>query len=143
MADSTSNSIVKVPADFIKRTEGKATHTVQVPRYYLVPQAHKNFVDVLSRMGVKVDTLRQPLRVEVGVQTANLSSKGEAITVDSTTGQARRGFQAGDYVITTQQRAGLYLQTLEGASPNGFARAGLFGKQGTVELPFYRYDGAL
>ena len=143
LADSTSNSIVKVPADFINRTDSKATRTVQVPRYYLVPQAHKNFVDVLSRMGVKVDTLRQPLRVEVGVQTANLSSKGEAITVDSTTSQARRGFEAGDYVITTQQRAGLYLQTLEGASPNGFARAGLFGKQGTVELPFYRYDGAL
>lgn len=69
--DYLNVAIVKVPADFIKRTEGKATHTVQVPRYYLVPQAHKSFIDVLSRMGVKVDTLRQPLNSEVGVQTAN------------------------------------------------------------------------
>lgn len=69
LADSTSNSIVKVPADFIKRTEGKATHTVQVPRYCLVPQTHKKlYPDVLSRMGVKVDTLRRPLNVEVGVR---------------------------------------------------------------------------
>ena len=46
-------------------------------------------------------------------------------------------------MIDTRQRANLLLQVLEGASPNGFARAGLFGRAGSVELPFYRYDGRL
>ena len=36
-----------------------------------------------------------------------------------------------------------FTQVLEGASPNGFTRAGLLGRSGTVELPFYRYDGGL
>ena len=143
LADRASKRIVQVPADFINRSAGKATHTVQVPPYYLVPQSQKDFIEVLTRMGVKVETLRQPLDAEVGVQTVSLSAKGDGVAVDSRTDKARRGFAAGDYVIATQQRAGLYLQTLEGASPNGFARAGLFGKHGSVELPFYRYDGAL
>ena len=54
-----------------------------------------------------------------------------------------REFAAGDYVVDTRQRTNLLLQVLEGASPNGFTRAGLLGRSGTVELPFYRYDGGL
>ena len=72
-----------------------------------------------------------------------MSKNGEALKVESKTSEASREFSAGDYVIDTRQRTNLLLQVLEGASPNGFARAGLLGRDGTVELPFYRYDGRL
>lgn len=140
LADGASGKLVGVPADFVNRTSGTATATVAVPRYYLLPQSAKASVDILTHMGIDVQQLRKPITATVGVQTASFAPRGEGFVVDSRTVEAPRDFAAGDYVVDTRQRAGLLLQVLEGASPNGFARAGLLGKQGTIELPFYRYD---
>ena len=143
LADAVSGGLVKVQADFVNRTAGQTSATVTVPRYYLVPQSAKASVDILAQMGVVVRPLHKPLVATVGVQSASITPKGESLSVDSKTAEAQRTFAPGDYMIDTRQRSGLLLQVLEGASPNGFVRAGLLGKQGTIELPFYRYDGAL
>ena len=143
LADGPSGQIVKLPAEFVKRTEGTPGPTVKVPRYYLIPQSAKANVDIIRQMGVTVTELRRPLKATVGVQTAVLAKQGEGVKVESTTSEAGRQFAAGDYVIDTRQRSNLILQVLEGNSPNGFAKAGLLGREGTLELPFYRYDGRL
>ena len=143
LADGPSGQLVSLPAEFVKRTEGTPGAKVAVPRYYLIPKSAKASVDILAQMGVVVTPLPKPLKATVGVQTAVMSKNGEALKVESKTSEASREFSAGDYVIDTRQRTNLLLQVLEGASPNGFARAGLLGRDGTVELPFYRYDGRL
>ena len=143
LADGPSGRLVSLPVEFVKRTEGTPGTKVAVPRYYLIPQSAKASVDLLAQMGVTVSQLRQPLTASVGVQTATIAKHEETLKVESRTSEAKREFVAGDYVIDTRQRANLLLQVLEGASPNGFARAGLFGRAGSVELPFYRYDGRL
>ena len=143
LADGSSGKLVPLPAEFVQRTAGTPGAKVAVPRYYLIPQAAKASVEILTQMGVEVSQLRRPLAATVGVQTAAITHQGEALKVESRTASAMREFAAGDYVVDTRQRTNLLLQVLEGASPNGFTRAGLLGRSGTVELPFYRYDGGL
>ena len=143
LADGPSGQLVKIPVEFVNRTQGKPGATVSVPRYYLIPQSAKASVDILAQMGVTVGQLRKPLKATVGVQTAEIAKQGAVLKVGSATSEASRTFVAGYYVIDTRQRANLLLQVLEGASPNSFVRAGLLGKEGTLELPFYRYDGRL
>jgi len=143
LADSASNALVKVPADFVNRSQGQAAASVTVPRYYLIPQSQKSTVEELALIGVKATQLGQPLSAEVGVQTVQLSQDGKKLRVKADTAAAKRDFAVGDFLIDTRQNAALYLQILEGASPNGLVHTGQFGSAGQVELPFYRYDGSL
>jgi hypothetical protein len=143
LADSVTNAIVKVPAMFTNRTDGKKGPTIEVPRHYIVPQSQKAIFEMLDRFGVTIKTLDRPLTATVGVQTANFKGNGDDLTVESKTAEATRSFAAGDYVIDTSQRGALYLQVLEAASPNSLARLGVFGRANGTELPVYRFNGTL
>jgi len=143
LAESATNAIVKVPAGFTNRTDGRKGPTVEVPRYYIVPQSHRRVIEILERFGVTTTTLDRPLTATVGVQTANFNGSGDDLKVEGDTAVAERSFAAGDYVIDTRQRGALYLQVLEAASPNSLAKLGVFGRANGTELPVYRFNGAM
>ena len=142
LADSVTNTVVTVPAEFTNRSDGRKGPTIEVPRHYIVPQSQKTVIEMLERFGVMIRTLDKPLTATVGVQSADFRGASGYLKVESKTVEAERSFAAGDYLIDTRQRSALYLQVLEAASPNSLARLGVFGRADGTELPVYRYNGA-
>ncbi len=153
LAVAASKSIVDSPALFTNRSAGTAASTAVVPACYVIPANRADLAERLMRMGLKVGKLKMPVPAEAEVQTIqSVSAAGEMykgsesdrykgvsmVKIGTGVKREARTFAKGDFVVPANQPGRLYLQTLETASPSGFATLGVLGDKVGMEVPVYR-----
>lgn len=108
--------------------------SVEVPRYYIVPQEWTAAIDVLKSHGIKFRRLRQA--VELDVRMSRLSdprwqeeaNEGRhSLQFKSSESAERRTLPAGSLVVPLAQRSGkIVVNLLEPKAPDSFVRWGFF-----------------
>lgn len=107
----------------------RAGHNAELPRYYIVPQAWQEVVELLRLNGVVVKELKTETELEVDVQfiedfsTTSKPYEGHYLhyNVQTRSEKMTLTYAAGDYVIETNQPANQYLaHVLEPRSEDSF-----------------------
>ena len=115
-------------------SEARATVSVAVPLYYVVPPQWKPAIDVLSAHGVQLKALTAPLTTEIEsyrfseVKWAATSFEGHVLpSYKSQTVRERRTFPAGSILVSMDQaNARIALHLLEPDAPDSLISWGFF-----------------
>jgi hypothetical protein len=114
--------------------EGKVTASVAPPLYYIVPPQYKDAIEVLKLHGVKFDTLKRPLTVEVESYkltepkwaTASFENR-ITLTCKQTPVKETRTYATGSILIPMdQEAANVAIHLLEPNGPDSFVYWGFF-----------------
>ena len=114
--------------------EGKVVTSVDPPLYYIVPLEWADVINVLKIHGVKLDTLKKPLTIEVESykltqpKWATASFEGRInVTCKPERIKETRTFPAGSVIVPmAQETADVAIHLLEPAGPDSFVTWGFF-----------------
>jgi len=114
--------------------EGKVVTSVDPPLYYIVPVEWADVINVLKIHGVKLDTLKKPLTIEVESykltqpKWATASFEGRInVTCKPERIKETRTFPAGSVIVPmAQETADVAIHLLEPAGPDSFVTWGFF-----------------
>jgi murein tripeptide amidase MpaA len=114
--------------------EGKVVTSVDPPLYYIVPVEWADVINVLKIHGVKLDTLKKPLTIEVEgykltqPKWATASFEGRInVTCKPERIKETRTFPAGSVIVPmAQETADVAIHLLEPAGPDSFVTWGFF-----------------
>jgi len=114
--------------------EGKVVTSVDPPLYYIVPVEWADVINVLKIHGVKLDTLKKPLTIEVESykltqpKWATASFEGRInVTCKPERIKETRTFPVGSIVVPmAQEAADVAIHLLEPAGPDSFVTWGFF-----------------
>jgi murein tripeptide amidase MpaA len=117
-----------------KFDEGKVTASVAPPLYYIVPPQYKDVIDVLRLHGVRFETLKRPMTVEVESykltepKWATTSFENRVtLTCKQTAVTETRTYAAGSILIPMdQESADVAIHLLEPNGPDSFVYWGFF-----------------
>ncbi len=117
-----------------KFDEGKIDKAVAPPLYYIVPPQYKDVIDVLKFHGIKFDTLKKTMEIEV--ESYQLSEPKWAtnsfenritMSCKPVPTKEKRTYGAGSVLVPmAQEAAAVAIHLLEPASPDSFVYWGFF-----------------